>query len=175
MSKGITVIERYEKGGLTAYSVDEGETYHQTVDEALKHLATQLDDSKNTGKLSDIKIVEKDWLEEGEFALVPPNTGDVMTLHTKDDSKNTGNELAEQIKELLLWNRIQYTEKSITDDKLVEELTKYIEQQVLIGRKDQTEWCLKVIEQERANIAVQEYRAKIAELEHLIELTRENN
>ena len=44
-----------------------------------------------------------------------------------DDSKNAGNELAEQIKNLLLWNKIQYTEKSITDDKLVEELTKYID------------------------------------------------
>jgi len=33
-----------------------------------------MNQSKNTGKLSDIKIVGKDWLKEGEFALVtPPN------------------------------------------------------------------------------------------------------
>ena len=58
-----------------------------------------------------------------------------------DDSKNAGNELAEQIKNLLLWNKIQYTEKSITDDKLVEELTKYIEQEIKKARICQATYC----------------------------------
>ena len=39
---GIVVIERYQKGYLTAYSVDEGKTFHPSVDEALIDLQTKL-------------------------------------------------------------------------------------------------------------------------------------
>ena len=38
MSKdSITIIERFERGGVVAYSIDEGETYHPTVREAFAH------------------------------------------------------------------------------------------------------------------------------------------
>lgn len=36
----IIIIERYERGALTAYSVDEGKTFHSTVRKALNHLQT---------------------------------------------------------------------------------------------------------------------------------------
>jgi predicted lactoylglutathione lyase len=37
--KGIVVIERYERDGLVAYSLDEGKTYHETVEKAKEHYA----------------------------------------------------------------------------------------------------------------------------------------
>lgn len=40
---GIVVIERYERGGLVAYSVDEGKTYHPTVRQAFMHKAGVVD------------------------------------------------------------------------------------------------------------------------------------
>lgn len=33
----IIIIERFQKGGLVAYSIDEGETYHPSVREAFEH------------------------------------------------------------------------------------------------------------------------------------------
>lgn len=42
MKDGIIVIERFERGGLVAYSIDEGETFHETVREAFEHKAEQL-------------------------------------------------------------------------------------------------------------------------------------
>lgn len=43
---GIIVIERFQKGYLTAYSVDDGKSYHPSVYEALEHL------DKSTNKIS---------------------------------------------------------------------------------------------------------------------------
>jgi hypothetical protein len=65
---------------------------------------TSKDESKNTGKLSDIKIVEKDWLEEGQFALVtPPNTENTSPSETPSTSPNQENtdELDRQIEEAI--------------------------------------------------------------------------
>jgi hypothetical protein len=44
---GITIIERFQRGGLVAYSIDEGETYHPTVRQAFEHQAEQ--QANNTG------------------------------------------------------------------------------------------------------------------------------
>lgn len=39
---GIIVIERFERGGLVAYSIDGGETFHETTRQAFEHEAERL-------------------------------------------------------------------------------------------------------------------------------------
>jgi hypothetical protein len=36
-SKSITVVERWQRGGVVAYSIDEGKTFHATVRQAFEH------------------------------------------------------------------------------------------------------------------------------------------
>ena len=44
--KGITIIERFQSGNLTAYSVDGGKSYHASVTQALADQAKKAEEAR---------------------------------------------------------------------------------------------------------------------------------